>query len=219
MNVVRALVRFLSISGVYAEELLLRAQVDKTAPCNSMTQEEMERLYLQLKELLTLATSGNYNARVVLDQEGRLLDVTPFPFRKYAQLQQHEATSFTDAVDDYFTHTVVGKGLEEKTAVVNQEVERYQRILRKQEKTLEDLTQQIERTEKVGDIIYRHLGTLHTLHQQFWGEKRMGKSWDEIVSGIERSGTRSSPSFRRVRSRTAHSHRFVGRHPDLSGSP
>lgn len=190
IDVVRALVRFLSISGVYAEELLLRAKVDKKTPCNTLTHEEKDIIYIQLKELLTLVTSGNINGRIVVDHEGKLLDVTPFPFVKYAQLQQNEIASFTEAVDDYFAHAAVGENLVEKTEVVNREVARNQRILQKQERTLDNLTQQIESKEKVGDVIYRHLGALYSLRQKFWAEKRTGKSWDEIISTVEKEKER-----------------------------
>jgi predicted ribosome quality control (RQC) complex YloA/Tae2 family protein len=68
---------------------------------------------------------------------------------------------------------------------VEQELARQQRILQRQQKTLEDLKEQIEKNKDIGNLIYLHLGDLQFLLQKIMDEKRSGKSWEEIISGIE----------------------------------
>ncbi len=44
-EVVRVIARFLGVGGVYAEEILLRANVDKTKHCNVVTSEEVKGIF------------------------------------------------------------------------------------------------------------------------------------------------------------------------------
>jgi len=57
-EVVRSIARFLGVGGVYAEEILLRAGVDKTKHCNTITSSEAEAIFGALQTLLS-AVSGD----------------------------------------------------------------------------------------------------------------------------------------------------------------
>ena len=49
-EVVRSIARFLGVGGVYAEEILLRANVEKTKHCNILTKVEVEGVFGALQE-------------------------------------------------------------------------------------------------------------------------------------------------------------------------
>jgi len=186
LEVVRALTRFLSIGGLYAEEILLRAQVDKDTPCETLTEEELGRIFNHLNQILSPTISGNMEPRIILNEEGKWNDVTPIPLRSYAHLEQKIYKSFNEALDDYY----MKRGVEEKGVEAAEgaglELEKQRRILQSQERSLEEYEGKIEQNRKIGDAVYAHLSELQLLCQGILEEKRRGKPWKEIVSDLLR---------------------------------
>lgn len=185
LEIVRALTKFLSIGGHYAEEILLRAEVDKNTPCDSLAEQELDRIFDQLQQILSIINTGNVEPCIVVDKEGGWIDVTPLPLKKYAQFNQKKYEAFNEALDDYYMELTVKEETVETAEGVEQELARQKRILQRQQKTLEDLKEQIEKNKGIGNLIYLHLGELQFLLQKIMDEKRSGKSWEEIISSIE----------------------------------
>jgi len=184
-EIVRALTKFLSISGTYAEEILLRAEVNKKTECRSLTEHELDNIFKQLQKLLSLIDSGTMEPRIVSDEKNVWIDVTPVSLKKYNQFDQKKYENFNSALDDYYAKiTDVERG-DEKTEEVESEVARYRRILQKQQKALETLKEPIIKNKNIGDLIYLHFGDLQSLLQKIMEKKRSGKSWEEITAIIE----------------------------------
>lgn len=184
LEVVRALTRFLSIGGLYAEETLLRAQVNKDTPCEALTERELDRIFDHLNRILSPIISRNMEPRITLSEEGEWIDVTPIPLKGYVHLEQKIYKNFSEALDEYYMKTGVKKGVVEATRGVGLELEKQRRILESQERSLEDYEVKIEQNRKIGDAIYAHLNELQLLCQGILEEKRGGKPWKEIVSDI-----------------------------------
>jgi predicted ribosome quality control (RQC) complex YloA/Tae2 family protein len=184
-EIVRGLTRFLSISGTYAEEILLRAEVNKKTACSSLTQQELEGIFNQLQKLLSLIDSGTMEPRIVSDEKNVWIDVTPVPLKKYDQFDQKERKNFNSALDDYYAKIEDAERGEETTKEVESEVARHRRILQRQQKALETLKEPIIKNKNIGDLIYQHFGDLQSLLQKIMKKKRNGKSWKEIISTIE----------------------------------
>ena len=184
-EIVRALTKFLSISGTYAEEILFRAEVDKKAECSSLTEQELDSIFNQLQNLLSLIDSGTMEPRIVSDEKNVWIDVTPVSLKKYNQFDQKEYENFNSALDDYYAKIADVERGEENTEEVESEVARYRRILQKQQKALETLKEPIIKNKNIGDLIYLHFGDLQSLLQKILEKKRSGKSWKEIIAIIE----------------------------------
>jgi predicted ribosome quality control (RQC) complex YloA/Tae2 family protein len=185
LEIVRALTKFLSIGGHYAEEILLRAQVDKKAPCDSLAEHELDRIFDQLQQILSIINAGNVEPRIVINEDGEWVDITPLPLKKYGQFNQKRYENFNEALDDYYMKITVEEGAVETAEGVEREIARQQRILQRQQKALEDLKEQIERNKAIGNLIYLHLGDLQSLLQKIMDKKRNGKPWEEIISNTE----------------------------------
>ena len=184
-EIVRALTRFLSISGTYAEEILLRADVNKNTECNVLTELEVVRLFNHLQKLLSYIEERNTQPRVVCDENNNWIDVTAVQLKKYDQFDQKSYESFNGALDEYYAKiTDVERG-DEATGDFESEVARYERILQKQKKALETLKEPILKNKNIGDLIYQHFGDLQSLLQKILDQKRNGKSWKEISLTIE----------------------------------
>ncbi|UCE57681.1 MAG: NFACT family protein [Candidatus Bathyarchaeota archaeon] len=185
LEIVRALTKFLSIGGHYAEEVLLRAQIDKKTPCNSLTEPELDEIFDHLQQILSFINTGNVEPSIAIKEEGKWIDATPVPLKKYAKYDQRSCETFNDALDDYYTEMIVGEGVIETAKESELELGRHQRILQRQQKALEDLKDQIERNKHIGNLIYLHLGNLQSLSHEIIEAKRSGKSWVEIISSME----------------------------------
>ena len=184
-EIVRGLTKFLSISGTYAEEILVRAEVNKKRKSSSLTEHEVDSIFNQLQKLLSLIDSGTMEPRVVSNEKSGWIDVTPVPLKKYDQLEQKKYESFNSALDDYYAKITLTERMEEVTEDVESEVARYRRILQRQQKALENLKEPITKNKAIGDLIYMHFGELKSLLQKIRETKRSGKSWEEITSQIE----------------------------------
>ena len=184
-EIVRALVKFLSISGTYAEEILLRSNVDKRLHCNKLAENELIKIFDQLQILLKFIKNGNMEPRIVNNENNEWIDVTPLPLKKYESFVQESYKNFNKALDDYFTKITNAEIVEESSGEIQSEVARQKRILKSQMKALESLKEPIIKNKKIGDIIYLHFGDLQSLLQKILQEKKGGKTWNEILSTLE----------------------------------
>jgi predicted ribosome quality control (RQC) complex YloA/Tae2 family protein len=185
-EIVKVLTKFLSISGTYAEEILLRAEVNKEKSCGSLKEQELENIFNQLQKLLSLTATGNMEPHIVIDEDGVWIDVTPVQLKKYNQFGQKKYESFNRAVDDYYAKISSGEMVAETTDEVEREVARYRRILQGQIKALENLKEPIIKNKNIGDLIYLHFGDLQSLLRKITEKKNSGDSWEEIIAFIEK---------------------------------
>ena len=186
LEVVRALTKFLSIGGLYSEEILLRAQVDKGKPCRSLTEGELHRIFQHLSQMLSTVTAGETEPSVVLDGEGGWVDVTPIPLKKHNGLAWKRYETFNEALDEYYTKAGVEEGAAEATQEVERELAKQERILQRQQEALKDLRAKVEKNRRIGDLIYRHLQELQNLLKRVMEEKRAGKPWGEVTLNLLR---------------------------------
>lgn len=184
-EVVRALTKFLSISGTYAEEILMRADVNKKTKCNALSDVEVDRIFAELQKLLSSVALGNMQPNIVVDENGVWVDVTAVPLKKYEQFEQKNYETFNNALDEYYAKITAAEMSEEAAEDVVDEVARLNRILQRQEEALESLKYPIIKNKSIGDLIYQHFGDLRSLLQKILEQKRNGKIWKEIASILE----------------------------------
>lgn len=184
LEVVRALTKFLSIGGTYAEEILLRAQVDKNKRCELLENGDLDKMFAALEEILSPLETGKLEPRIIIDQTGRWVDVVPAPLRRYESLGCKEFETFNEALDEFYAKTLTEQEVSKVAEKAEEAIARQQRILKEQE-SLEEAKQDAERMRRVGDKIYTHFHQLQTLMQRIMDEKRSGKAWQDIVSELE----------------------------------
>jgi len=186
LEVVRALTKLLGIGGLYSEEILLRAKVDKNTLCEALTQEQIDTIYAETRALTARVTDMKTEPRIVTDEKGEFLDVVAFPLMKYSGLSRKPFKFFNEALDEYYSKAVT----DEKTAKTEtrfaRELARLQRTLEDQERTLEDSKKIAEQNKLIGDLIYAHFSELQQLIQYATESKEKGKTWEQISSEMEK---------------------------------
>jgi len=185
LEVVRGLTRFLSIGGLYAEEILLRANVDKNTPCQALTPQQLDNIFTHLEAMLSDLSDGRFRPAIVVDQKGEWVDATPVPLERYEELKSQLFKTFNEALDEYYSQARRVERVSKAEKEYKTKLAKHQRMLQDQQKTIEDSYTGIERNKLLGDLIYKHLGELQLLVQQIIDGKRKGKTWEEIASQLK----------------------------------
>lgn len=186
LEIVRALTRFFSIGGLYAEEVLLRAQVEKEIPCEALTEQGMNAIFDQLHQILSVIKAGDIKPCVIINGKGAWVDVVPTPLKKYANFRKKTYESFNEALDEYYTEVTVKERVVEVAEEVERELAKQKRILLSQQKALKDSREKMEQNRRIGNAIFSHLGELQLLLQKIMDKKKQGKPWEQIVSETQR---------------------------------
>jgi predicted ribosome quality control (RQC) complex YloA/Tae2 family protein len=199
-EVVRGLARFLSIGGVHAEEVLLKAGIDKTKPCNALSGSDVDAIFDNLQGLLSQVLTGKLEPCIVSNDAGAFVDVVPLKLGRYNGFKHQPCSSFNEALDEFYVRVAAveraGAGLEVKE--LEREAARLKRIIESQEKALAEAKAEAAKDKNIGDVIYAHVGELQVLLDRFLAAKESGKEWNAIVSGVlaeKRSGLKPSVFF------------------------
>lgn len=188
VEVVRAFARFLSIGGVYAEEVLLRAEVDKTKPCKALSNGDFDAIFDGLQSLLSHVSDCKLEPSIVLDETGGFVDVVPFRLRRYEDFTFKPYNSFNETLDEFYVRvSTVEKAAAAAGIEVNElkrEAERLKRIVESQVKASDEAEAKAGKDKQIGDAIYAHIVELQTLLDRFLTNKKGSKEWNQIASEV-----------------------------------
>ncbi|MGA3111929.1 MAG: ribosome rescue protein RqcH [Candidatus Bathyarchaeia archaeon] len=186
-EVVRAMSRFLGIGGVYAEEMLLRAGVEKSKPCINLTLDEAKSIFDSLQGLLSKIAEYNLEPNIVLEQDGSFLDVVPMKLKRYEGLKTQDYKTFNEAADEFFLQVIAAEKAVASVEVgkLKQEAERLKRVVADQEKSISQEEKKTEVDKTIGNTIYSHLNELQTFIETLLSANREGKDWTTIAEALE----------------------------------
>ncbi len=186
IEVVRAMARFLGVGGFYAEEILLRAEIEKTKPCSALSSAEVNTLFQSLQSLLLAVSTFKAEPYIVLDEDGSFLDAVPFKLKRYQSLRVQSYGNFNEALDEFYLRATAAEKAVASIEVdkLTREAERLKRIIVEQEKASREAEAKAERNKCIGDIIYAHTREFQTLLNVFATAKREGKDWNALISEI-----------------------------------
>jgi predicted ribosome quality control (RQC) complex YloA/Tae2 family protein len=198
VEVVRVLARRLGLGGIYSEETLLRAAVDKKTQCRMLSMDEVDRIFDAIQSLLTQASAGTIESFIVLDEEERFLDVLPFRLKLYenSRVKLRPYASFNEALDEFYTGLAsVERALSDmKVDQLKKEAERLERVLADQRNALSTAESQIVENRSIGDVIYAHSAELGTLLSRFALTRRKRERLDVAAANVLRARDASVPT-------------------------
>jgi predicted ribosome quality control (RQC) complex YloA/Tae2 family protein len=184
VEVVRATARLLGIGGVYAEEILLRADVDKAKLCKNLTDEELKAVFDVLQSFLSKVSAGNFEPSIVLDDDGGFLDVVPFKLKRYEGFKTQVYNSFNQALDEFYLRVTTAENALSSVEVdkLKLEAERLKRMVTEQEKSIHEDEAKVERDKLIGDTIYVHFNELQIFQDKLLNANRAGKDWNTVIN-------------------------------------
>lgn len=164
-EVVRVLASALGLGGLYAEEVCLRAEVEKHTPTEALDAGETKGLLGAVRALLQQLEGPA--PRLVLDR-GEAIDVVPFPLEVYAGYDAQAFEALSEALRRYVEALPEGEAEGPPTA-------RIDRRIAQQEETLEDLREEAEVAGAAAEYLYAHYQELdHALRAAREGERPEG---------------------------------------------
>jgi predicted ribosome quality control (RQC) complex YloA/Tae2 family protein len=182
-DIVRTLATRLNMGGVLAEEVCLRAVIDKHTAAGEVS--DLDGVLGALKTVFRPIVEGELEPHIVV-KDGKNVDVVAFGLEKYSGFETLKFESFNMALDEYFS-----AGVEVATPAQIKEVKKesvLERRLHQQQQAIEKFTKQAAQLKQTGDLLYAHYQTIEeTVKVINDARERLG--WDEIQSRLKCADT------------------------------
>ncbi|MGQ3413513.1 ribosome rescue protein RqcH [Natrinema sp. LN54] len=203
-DVVRTLATQLNFGGLYAEELCVRAGVEKGMDIDDADEDVYERLYETIERLALDIRNGNFDPRLYLERDDEedddgegdsddanasVVDVTPFPLEEHDDLDGEAYDSFLSALDDYFFRLELAE--EEEPDPTDQrpdfesEIAKQERIIEQQQGAIEGFEQEAEALREQAELLYAEYGLVDDILSTIQGAREQDRSWDDIRERFE----------------------------------
>ncbi len=221
LDVVRTLAKTLNIGGTYAEELIQRANIVKDQLATTLTETNLEDLWVALNTLISrLKATPPDLAPTLVYRNAQLIDVTPFPLDKYTHSippsKSQTRATMNEALDDFFIEYEKKKEATALQAPRKQVIEeeetdqhsikqrqkelaRLTRQLEKQERRLEELHEQMEQANRLGSLLLENLLVLDEITSTIFGARKNGHDWNEINKKIQEGRERGIEGARLIK--------------------
>lgn len=163
-QLVKTLASDLGLGGQYAEELLARLEMEKDQRGDALDPEEIEELHTGIQEFLVLFRSGELAPTVYHDGDDPV-DVAPIQLRTRKGQDHTTYEDFSTALDNYFTEKQKAEYRRKKLKAYREKKDELEHREKQQEEMLEGMKDSIDEKKEIGDLIYRHYGTIEELIQ------------------------------------------------------
>ncbi len=177
-EIVRLLATKGGLGGLFAEEICLRAGINKHKPADYLSEEEIQSLERAIKETFSPLFEEDVNPQIV-SQNGEEVDVLPLELEYYSSYEKEYFDTFNEALDEFYSRQMTGTELEESA-----EMQRLKKRLEQQEEAKQDFEREIEYYKKAGDAFYENYQTIEQVMNAF-REAREKMSWDDIKKTIK----------------------------------
>ena len=183
-EVVKIAARFLGIGGLYAEEVLLNANVEKAKLGKNLTDEEINDIFEALRSLLSKVSEGNLEPSIILGKDESFLDVVPFKLKRYEGFKTQYFNRFNEALDEFYLRATAAESALANIEVdkLKQEAQRLKRIIAEQEKSIKEEENKADLDKTIGDTIYSHFSELQTFVDSLLEANRKGTDWTTLIS-------------------------------------
>ncbi len=181
-QIVKVLAADIGLGGVYAEEVLARTNVAKDSRSEALKDPKLHDTFEAMNELLKQVSEGDLEPRIYYDDDP--VDVSPVAMVQYSDNDMDAYDSFSRALDTYFTERQKAEYRRQKREAYRTKKEKLQRQKKQQEEMLDGMKASIEEKKELGDLIYKHYGTLEELIETL-RKARKKYSEDEIRERLE----------------------------------
>ncbi|MGQ0794767.1 MAG: ribosome rescue protein RqcH [Nitrosopumilaceae archaeon] len=132
--VVRWIGRSLGIPSKYAEEITRLAEIDPLKPGSSISEKEVEKLLIIIKELVEKVVNGIHDPMLVKTEKST--DVFPIKLGNIESMNCIKVASFMEGLDTLFTKNLLEQGKLSQADTVLQKIEEFEHKLEEQIKAI-----------------------------------------------------------------------------------
>jgi predicted ribosome quality control (RQC) complex YloA/Tae2 family protein len=186
IEVVRAIARLLGVGGVYSEEILSRANIEKTKFCENLDNLDFEAIFDSLQNILSAITDSKIQPNLILDENNQIIDVIPIKLKRYENFKFKSLKTFNEAIDKfYLRNTAQKKAVSgEKSDKLNKKFEQIKRIIEEQKQVLNEQKKNITHNNNLGNTIYSYSNELQLLLNIFSINNRVTKDWATLFKEV-----------------------------------
>ncbi|DAC72006.1 MAG TPA: hypothetical protein DSN98_07380 [Thermoplasmata archaeon] len=149
-DLVRTLASSVNLSGMYAEELCVRAGVDKNTKTSDVDTASSKKIYDELQKFLAVFQEKKIHP-VLVKKDGAIVDILPFPFLSYTGVDYEDTSSFAKGLEMFIEMRSVKKPQEIKH---QKNIEKLQRQLTQQQELIEGFKKSIDQKKLEADLLY-----------------------------------------------------------------
>lgn len=196
-EIVREIASKLSFGGTYAEETLKRAEIDKNTEITSLSSKEKDITKNKIKEILNEAKNPTPRLYIKNDELDTPKRATPFPVRKYEDLERIEFEKFSEAIDEFYYRKKEIKEEKERLEAFREKKEGLERQKEQQERKMQGLKKSSEQNREKAEQIYTNYQELDKIRREI--KKAIEKhSWDKVEQKISESDSEKTDKIANI---------------------
>ncbi|AEH24427.1 ribosome rescue protein RqcH [Pyrococcus yayanosii] len=178
-EIVRVLARKFSIGGLYAEEILLRAGIEKGRKARELTEDELRKIFETMKGLFSAPKRPS-----IVYKDGQMVDVVPIELKWYDGYERKYFETFSEALDEYFGKLTVEKAKAEKTRKLEEKRKALEISLERIREQMMAFEEEAKKNQELGDLIYANYSLVERLLEELRAAvKKLG--WEELERRVE----------------------------------
>lgn len=171
------------LGGLYAEEIVLRSNVDKKKSATDLEESELESIYNAFQELFQPLKAHEFHPRII---SGEKEDVLPLELRKYEGFESKTFETYNQAADEFYSSRVGEDIKKVHEDIWAREIGKYEKRMKIQLETLENFKKTIVESTIKGDALYAHYQEVQDMINTIM-EARKNYSWAEVSSTIKKA--------------------------------
>ena len=183
-NVIGALVK-VGLPKKWAEEACLNIGIDERKSIDEIDEEKMRKLHDFIKSLFEKEIKA-----CIVKENGREIDVIPFPLKKYSNMEYEEFSSMNEALDEYYYRLMKRKKEEEMERKRKEEREKLERQIKQQEEAIRRFEEDEKNYRRQGDAIFSNYELVEKIlkgeENEMIKKKRYPKILVELPYGEEK---------------------------------
>lgn len=193
------LIRTLALSGLggnYAEEVILRCDIDKNIPSNLLTEIDVDLIYNTIQELFKPLIENKLTPMII---SGKKEDVLPLDLEIYKESEHKKYKTYNEAADEFYSSRVKSDIKKMQNAIWSKKVNKYAKRLKLQEETLAKFEKTIVDSTRKGNLIYTHYSQINEI-QNIIQNARQNHSWQEISKIVKKGKKNKVPGLELIES-------------------
>ncbi len=171
------------LGGLYAEEIILRSNVDKKKMASEVTDDEINALHSALNDVFKPIKTYDFQPQIV---SGKKDDVLPLDLQMYSEYEKKRYETFNEASDEFYSSIVGEDIVQVHDEVWSGEVGKFEKRLAIQLATLEKFNKTVKDSKIKGEAIYSNYQSIQNIINII-NEAREKHSWLEIISIIKKA--------------------------------
>ena len=173
-NIVKILALDLGLGGLYAEEIILKANIDKNK--KHLTDEELNSVFNEIKHLRSL------QIKPALIEE--LHELVPFDLGLFKDKTKKEYKTFNELLDTELTNILLAQKKIDFHKKANKKIDDIKKIMDQQQEHILKIQGTIDENQQKAEYIYNNYQTISNILKEMQ-KAREKYSWKEIKEKVK----------------------------------